>query len=450
MPRENLKPGEHGKISFAPTPDGQVRARARVCLLDNSVAQVTRVGKNDGTALSRLQKAIADRIGAARGSATLAPNSKVGLACRQWIEELRERSEWPNPPVKPQTVDEYERLLGNHVNPYLGRYRLNELTPAICQTWVDGIIRRGKAGGHDMVATAIQAHGRFADVVDRAVVHDALRDNPVRKAKTPKPKTPRPVALTVMTVGQLRWAVRAWEKQRGGLPGPKPTGHLPAAVDVMLGTGLRIGEVMALRWGEVNLTSDGLPTVRVEATLVDIKGQGTVRQEEPKTDAGGRTIILPPFAVESLESVRPASIQADKPVFPSRTFKDGRNVDRPQTTHNMRRSLRSALENAKMTGQVHPHKLRSTVATEVARRMSPADAASLLGHKIDTGVTARHYIERLRLAPDTSTVLQAMVEIGDEAWRSELERREQATAGVPEQGLVSVAQMAGDDSGTGW
>jgi hypothetical protein len=111
-------------------------------------------------------------------------------------------------------VDEYERLLGNHVNPYRGRYRLNELTPATCQTWVDGIIRRGEAGGHDMVATAIQAHGRFADVVDRAVVQDALRDDPVRKAKTPKPKTPRPVALTVMPVGQLRWAVRSWEKQR--------------------------------------------------------------------------------------------------------------------------------------------------------------------------------------------------------------------------------------------
>jgi hypothetical protein len=168
MPREQLKPGEHGKFSFSLMPDGQVRARARVCLLDNSVVQVTRIGKNEAAALSRLQKAIAERIGAARGSAALAPNSKVGLACRQWIDELRERSQWPNPPVRPQTVDEYERLLGNHVNPYLGNYRLNQLTPAIVQTWVDDIIRRGKAGGHDMVATAIQAHGRFADVVDRA------------------------------------------------------------------------------------------------------------------------------------------------------------------------------------------------------------------------------------------------------------------------------------------
>ncbi|MFI6428414.1 tyrosine-type recombinase/integrase [Promicromonospora sp. NPDC050880] len=446
MPREQLKPGEHGKFSFAPTPDGQVRARARVCLLDNSVVQVTRIGKNDSVALSKLQKAITERIGAARGSEALAPNSKVGLACRQWIDDLRERSQWPDPPVRPQTVDEYERLLGNHVDPYLGHYRLNQLTPAICQAWVDGIVRRGKEGGHDMVATAIQAHGRFADVIDRAVVHDALRDNPVRKVKTPKPKTPRPVALTVMTVGQLRWAVRSWEKQRKGLPGPKPTGHLPAAVDLMLGTGLRIGEVMALRWGAVDLSGTDQPTVQVEATLVDIKGQGTVRQEQPKTDAGGRTIIVPPFVVESLEMVRPAGANADAPVFPSRMFKDGRNVDRPQTTHNMRRSLRAALENAKMTGQVHPHKLRSTVATEVARKMKPADAAALLGHKIDTGITARHYIEQLRLAPDTSAVLQAMVEIGDETWERERRRQEKAAGDAS----AGPAPTADDRSGTGW
>lgn len=102
MPREQLKPGEHGKFSFAPTPDGQVRARARVCLLDNSVVQVTRIGKNEATALSKLQKAIAERLGAASGSSELAPNSKVGLACRQWIDELRERSRWPNPPSHEQ------------------------------------------------------------------------------------------------------------------------------------------------------------------------------------------------------------------------------------------------------------------------------------------------------------------------------------------------------------
>lgn len=171
---------------------------------------------------------------------------------------------------------------------------------------------------------------------------------------------------------------------------------------------------MALRWGEVNLSPDGLPTISVEATLTDVKGQGTVRQEKPKTDAGERIIIIPPFLAASLESIRPTATTAEMPVFPSRTFQDGRNALTPQTTHNMRRSLRLALKEAKMTGEVYPHLLRKTVATVVARKMSTAVAAALLGHKIDGGVTVRNYIERLRLAPDTSSVLQELVAIGEE------------------------------------
>jgi integrase len=124
-------------------------------------------------------------------------------------------------------------------------------------------------------------------------------------------------------------------------------------VDLMLGTGMRIGEVMALQWGAVNLSPDGLPTVAVEATMVDIKRQGTVRQEMPKTDAGERTIIIPPFVVASLTAIRPEATTAGMPVFASRRFKDGRNVGRPVTTHNMRRMLRAALDLAEMTGEVH-------------------------------------------------------------------------------------------------
>lgn len=65
-----------------------------------------------------------------------------------------------------------------------------------------------------------------------------------------------------------------------------------------------------------------------------------------------------------------------------------------------------------MSGAIHLHLLRATVATVVARGMSVADAAALLGHQINAGVTVRHYIERLTLAPDTSAVLQTLIEVG--------------------------------------
>jgi len=169
-----------------------------------------------------------------------------------------------------------------------------------------------------MLTTAIQARGALIAVMDRAVNHDALRDNPVRKTIAPAKRRPEPTAMTAFDVARLRRATSAWHAVQEGRPGPRPTGHLPVVVDVMLGTGLRIGEVMALRWGEVNLSPDGLPTIAVTATMVDIKGRGTVRQERPKIDAGQRSMIVPRFTAEALESIRPEVTSADMPVFPSR------------------------------------------------------------------------------------------------------------------------------------
>jgi hypothetical protein len=115
---------------------------------------------------------------------------------------------------------EYERLLGNHVVPRLGKLRLYELTPARCQAWIDGIVARGQGKKNDLISTTISARGAFISVLDRAVVHDALRDNPARKTIPPARKPPDPKAMTTTDVYRLRAAVRAWEASRDGQPGP--------------------------------------------------------------------------------------------------------------------------------------------------------------------------------------------------------------------------------------
>jgi integrase len=436
--KQKLQPGEHGEIFLQETSPGKWRGRTRLCLWDNTEVWVSRNASTDDGARLKVQKGVVERLGTARGSDDLKPTSKVGMACRQWIEEMRERSSWPKPPILPQSVDEYERVIGNHVVPRLGQRRLNELTPAMCQKFLDTLLKQGKGGKHNMVTTTRQVRNVVNQVLDRAVVHDALRDNPMRKTIAPSKVKPVPKAITALEIGRLRMIVRSWETSREGKLGPKPTGHLRVAVDVMLGAGLRIGEVMALRWGEVNLSPDGLPTLAVEATMTDIKGQGVVRQGKPKTEAGMRIIILPPFAVDALNSIRPAVTSAEMAVFQGRLFKDGRNAGRPVSTHNLRRMLRTALELADMKGAVHPHLLRSTVATQVARKMRTADAAALLGHAIDAGITGRYYIERLRLAPDTSAVLQAMVEAGDEEAAREAAENDEAAAGATTRAVAAL------------
>ena len=229
MSARRLKPGEHGEI-FVYRTGTKWRAKVRVRLLDGDDTQVSRTRDSAVEARLAVQAAIVERLGAARGSAELRPDSKVGLACRQWVNEMRARTAWPNPPVLPQTVDEYERVLGNHVVPHLGKRRLNELTPAACQQWLDGVLARGRAGGkHDMLATAIQARAALVAALDRAVIHDALRDNPARKTIAPAKKRPEPVAMSPTRRVRLR-GYRAianlrpiWSgKVVGGVRAPRP------------------------------------------------------------------------------------------------------------------------------------------------------------------------------------------------------------------------------------
>jgi hypothetical protein len=264
--KQKLQPGEHGEIFLQENSPGKWRGRTRLCLWDNTEVWVLRNASTDDGARLKVQKGVMERLGAARGSDDLKPTSKVGMACRQWIEEMRERSSWPKPPILPQYVDEYERIIGNHVVPRLGQRRPNELTPALCQRFLDTMLKQGKGGKHNMVTTTRQVRNVVNQILDRAVVHDALRDNPMRKTIAPSKEKPEPKAITAPDIGRLRRVVRNWEESREGRSGPKPTGHLRVAVDVMLGSGLRIGEVMVLRWGEVNLSTDGLPTIFVEAT----------------------------------------------------------------------------------------------------------------------------------------------------------------------------------------
>jgi integrase len=80
---------------------------------------------------------------------------------------------------------------------------------------------------------------------------------------------------------------------------------LPDLVDFMLGTGVRIGEALAVRHGT---DADGEPlldlehaTVEINATIVRIKAAGLIIQAWPKTNAGWRRLALPPSVVTMIE-----------------------------------------------------------------------------------------------------------------------------------------------------
>ncbi|MGO3022730.1 MAG: site-specific integrase, partial [Brevibacterium sp.] len=143
-------------------------------------------------------------------------------------------------------------------------------------------------------------------------------------------------------------------------------------VDVMLGTGLRISEVLALRWEDVDLGEH--PTLTVSGTLVYLKKKGLQRQSDTKTASGFRILTLPAFAVEVLlrRSVEATPTETNA-VFPA-------GAGTWKWPNNYRRSLRDALKTIEGQGRISPHVFRKSVATLIDAEATLEAAAAVLGH----------------------------------------------------------------------
>jgi integrase len=149
-------------------------------------------------------------------------------------------------------------------------------------------------------------------------------------------------------------------------PGPNDSADLNDIFELMLGTGSRIGELLAVRWSEVDLES-ARQTLTITGTRTE-SGRGTYRKPSPKTDAGVRTVALPPFAVAILRRRR-----AEEPENDLGAVFSTRNGTWQQVT-NVERRWRKIRQLADLEW-VTPHIFRKTVATLISERVD-ADTAS--------------------------------------------------------------------------
>jgi integrase len=132
----------------------------------------------------------------------------------------------------------------------------------------------------------------------------AISTNPAREIGriTGKPQR-APRALT--TEERHEWIARLTADQDAQRKEP------PDLCEWMLGTGVRIGEALAVSWEEVDLAEG---TVQIDYTLIRITGVGLIRKST-KSSAGERTLVLPDFAVSMLRR-RKLALGGRGPVFP--------------------------------------------------------------------------------------------------------------------------------------
>lgn len=386
MSRARLPIGTFGEIGFLLAENGRIMARARFRDWDGMTRLVQVTAGTKVLAERALKVKLSTRDLFQSTPSSLSPDSPFSALVDYWLEDLDLEGR-----IAPSTRQLYERDMRTLVMPALGNLTLREIGVARCDRLLKQLNRRS-------YSRAKHARVVLGRALALAVRHEILPRNPIDHVDQLRRPSAIPDALTPAEVTAIRTAILAWEQGRA-VSGPKPDGQLGAIVEVMLGTSARIGEVLAIRRRDVDITSS-VPSIRIAGTVVSNKGEPTQRQDHPKTAKSRRTVAIPTFTAEAVRRrlARLADPSLDALLFCSRE-------GTPLSTNNVRRQLRRVMDIAGITG-VTPHTFRRTVATAINEQAGVELAAELLGHT-DPKITIQHYIRRNEMVnPATAAMLE--------------------------------------------
>ncbi len=397
MARPPLPIGTLGTIRTEKLGPNRYCARARYRDHDGRTRDIEATDTSGPAAIRALKVKARDRV--APNDDEITRETHVSVLAALWLAEITAEER-----LTPQTIGKYEISVRVSIVPALGNLRIREAGVGR----LDKFLRKV---AEDRPTAARLAKVALAQMFALAVRRGALTTNPVRETSRLRTSRREVVALEVGQLEDVRSAIQRWQQPTPGKPGPRHTGDLADIVDLMLATGARIGEILALRWEDLDLAAEH-PTLTICGTIIYLKGTGFFRQEWTKSDAGFRKVVLPRFAVGMLIARKLNA--ADNPhdaIFASRrgTWLSPQNV---------RRQWRQARSDAGLEW-VTPHTFRKTVATLIDKEADAKRAAAQLGHATEQ-VTNRHYIVKPALAPDSSSILE---QLGAGQTRIDPERR---------------------------
>jgi integrase len=252
------------------------------------------------------------------------------------------------PTLKFATREIYSLLLRKHLTPQFGDHRLCDISRVEVQRYLLEKLKQGFAW-----ETTNHLRHLLSKVMGTAVNWDYLPNNPVRGVKMPERTLKRPHRF--LTAEEVRRLVAASKE-------PTRTIILLATM-----TGLRIGEILALRWGRIDLLRG---TLLVAETCY--KGHfGT-----PKTRASKREVPLAPVVVRELKEHYSRSVDHSPIALVFAT-----NQGTPLAAANLRRkSLSTACKRAGLQ-RIDWHTLRHTHGTLLHSQGTPLKVAQAqLGH----------------------------------------------------------------------
>lgn len=291
--------------------------------------------------------------------------------------------------VKASTADGYAQMLKRHINPGLGKIRLDKLTTPRIQTWVNNMALKYA------VDTVRNAYLRLRSLLKVAVQYRIISFNPAIGVVMPKPQEEdEEESHTLLTAAQYRLLIEAAEGRYDAREKVKHQIRLKAPDRIatlyhIFLLGLRRGEALGLPWRNIDLDT-GTIKITQQVQYIDRRVQivkGT------KTSDSRRELPLPPALVERLKAHKAAQ---DREQQVCDDWSDTGLVfttdnGNPISPSNMRRHFLMTLERAGLPS-MRLHDLRHTAATLMGDRDVPDRViAAILGHAPPT-ITA-HYAE---------------------------------------------------------
>ena len=281
----------------------------------------------------------------------------VGAYLAEWMDSLVSSGRGPS------TVSSYQNSLRLHVAPYVGEIHLQALTARDLDRLYRRLLEEGRrtpGGGPLSKRTVRYVHTILSAALKDAVNKGLLPRNPAQAASPPSAASTKAPEMAWWRPEELK-AFLAFVADD----------ELATLIRVAAMTGMRRGEVVGLRWIDVDLPAGRL-TVRRQLASVNYQ----VRWDSPKSEKGRRTIDLDGETLSALEQVRAApALEANELglVFPRA---DGmpRHPEQVSTTFD-RLVARSGQPRIRM------HDLRHTHAAHlIAAGVDPLTISRRLGH----------------------------------------------------------------------
>lgn len=211
-----------------------------------------------------------------RGMLATGPDMLLNTYLENWLETVKKP-----PIVRLSTYDKYRWYIQKYINPALGHIRLRLLSPQHVQSFYSQKLEEGLSPG-----TVRNLHVVLHSAMENAVKWNLVSRNVVGLVTRPSKGDHE---AHVLTIEQARTLIETAKQHK-----------VWALLVVALATGMRRGELLALRWDDIDFQQE---RVFVRRAVSKLNGRGYV-EHEPKTKKGRRTIVLPSSVVDVLREQR--------------------------------------------------------------------------------------------------------------------------------------------------